>query len=353
MPRRDASDRRSLPVAEWPDADQLAWSIAIAEGDILDGRGPASHWADITKRTNIRHYGRWLAYLTQHGILAPETAPADRITAETVRRYNAHLESIVAPRTRLSMLVGLKVMIKAMAPGRDWRWLQDVCNHVQRNAPPSRDKRSRMRPSGEIFAAAIEHMRGVDLSTGFIRSAIAYRDALMLALAAARPLRVRNLAAIEIGRHLVCLDDRWLLAIPAEETKTQQPIEFYLPKAILPWLHRYLEEVRPMFPGAAATPHLWLGMTGGPIDREAVSSRISKLTKRLFGKSINAHLLRDCAATSLAHVSADAARAAAPLLGHRYFTTTERFYIQANNLEASRRHNAILEEIRAELEVDK
>jgi integrase/recombinase XerD len=69
------------------------------------------------------------------------------------------------------------------------------------------------------------------------------------------------------------------------------------------------------------------------------------LTERLFGTAINPHLLRDCAASSLALVSADMARAAAPLLGHRHFATTERYYIQANDLEASRRLNEIIAEI--------
>ncbi len=44
------------------------------------------------------------------------------------------------------------------------------------------------------------------------------------------------------------------------------------------------------------------------------------------------------------------ARAAAALLGHRHFSTTERFYIQANNLAASRRHGDTLDQIKAALE---
>lgn len=82
-------------------------------------------------------------------------------------------------------------------------------------------------------------------------------------------------------------------------------------------------------------------------DSHAVYHRLTKLTRCLFGTPINPHLLRDCAASSLAAVSADTARAAAPLLGHRHFSTTERYYIQADNLAASRRLGSILNRLKA------
>ena len=129
--------RRALPLVEWPRADQAAWSAAVTPGDIFDAGGRAAHWAPRTKLTNLQHYGRWLGYLTWTGELQAEDQPPDRVTREAVRVYNRHLESLVAPRTRLSMLVGLKVMMQAMVPERNWRWLQDVCNRIQINAKPS------------------------------------------------------------------------------------------------------------------------------------------------------------------------------------------------------------------------
>ncbi len=85
-------------------------------------------------------------------------------------------------------------------------------------------------------------------------------------------------------------------------------------------------------------------------DPRDVYQRITRLTRRLFGTPINPHLLRDCAASSLAVVSPEVARAAAPLLGHRHFSTTERYYIQADNLAASRRLGSILDKLKAAAE---
>jgi site-specific recombinase XerC len=350
MARPVAPMRRALPVSEWPLIDRQAWMTAQMTGDVFDDEGRAAHWATRTRQTNEQHYGRWLGYLRWTGTFNAAAAPADRVTRETVRAYNRHLASIVAARTRLSMLVGLKVMMQAMAPDRNWRWLQEACNRVQINAKPSRDKRKRMRPTAEIFAAASTELEQLPRTGLSVKQALAYRDALMLALLAARPLRVKNFSALELGRHLVDLEGGWLITIPAEETKTHQPVSFELPEPLLPWFERYLSAVRPLFPHAAESSRLWLGKEGVLHDARSVYQRIMKLTRRLFGTPINPHLLRDCAASSLAAVSSDMARAAAPLLGHRQFSTTERFYIQADYLAASRRHGATLDQIKAALE---
>lgn len=343
--------RRAIPFADWPCLDQEAWQEAIADGDVFDGRGPAAHWAARTKQTNIQHYGRWLGWQVWSGQLITNTVPADRVTPKVVRAYHRHLTGLVAPRTVLSLLVGLKVTIAAMAPDRSWHWLQDLCNRVQRRAKPKTDKRSRIRPTGEIYVAALRELEVASSGTLSLHQAVHYRDALILALMAAWPLRVRNATAIELGRHLIRINDRWLLTIPGEETKNHQPLEYFLPDDLCPWLEYYLATVRPVFPGAAQSNTLWLNQYGPVTSPRFLYLRVVKLTKRLFGVAINPHLLRDCAASSLALVSADMARAAAPLLGHRHFTTTERYYIQANDLEASRRLNEIIAEITCTVEL--
>ena len=342
--------RRSLPYDEWPEIDRRAWNEAVAEGDLLDGRGPVAHWAKRTKETNIQHYGRWLGYLLWNDQLTSGERPPDLVRPETVQAYIAHLRAIVAPRTVLSMLVGLKEVIRAMAPEENWRWLQDACNRIQVTAKPRTDKRSKIRPTPEIFAVATAELEALPMGSLSMAEALLYRDALMLALLAARPLRVRNIASLELDRHLVKTDEAWLITIPAEETKTKQPLTFFVPDLLQPWLERYLEEVRPLFPNPDASTLLWLGKDGPPTNQRFVYQRITKLTERFFGTAINPHLLRDCAASSLASVSPDMARAAAPLLGHRHFSTTERYYIQANHLEASRKVNAILDQLKASLE---
>ena len=83
------------------------------------------------------------------------------------------------------------------------------------------------------------------------------------------------------------------------------------------------------------------------LSRREVYHCIVGTTERLLGVPINPHLFRDCAATSLSLVSTGAARAAAPLLGHRFFSTTERHYVRAKQLDASRKLNGVLSSLKS------
>ena len=66
----------------------------------------------------------------------------------------------------------------------------------------------------------------------------------------------------------------------------------------------------------------------------AIYDRIRAQTKQHFGVALNPHLFRDAAATTLATADPAHVRLAAPLLGHRTFTTTERYYQKARAQEA-------------------
>lgn len=331
--------RLILPLEDWPETDRRTWAAAIRTGDILDGWGPAAHWRPATRWTNIEHYGRWLGYLAGIDALVRDVSPEVRVTPEAVTSYLASLQARIAPRTVTSAMVGLKVMMKVMAPHKNWQWLADVCNRLNRTTQPSKDKRSRMRSTGEIVEGALSGLDKLD-GTALTRRLhrVAYRDHLMLALMSLRPLRLRNFAGLRIGCDFVRVAGRWQIDIPGPDTKTGQPLLFDVPQVLLPYVATYLERVRPTFIAKilTATDFLWLGFEGRPLTAHSVYLRFIFLTERLFGRSINPHLLRDCAATTLSTRSVEDALAAAPLLGHGSFATTERHYIRANQLEASR-----------------
>ncbi len=348
MTRIVDTKRRAMPFVEWPEADQKAWALATTEAHPFDEGGNASHWAERTKQTNIQHYGRWLGWLQFTNRLDTAYTPADRVTEAQIRDYHIHLVSLgVAPRTLLSMLVGLKVTIKAMAPNNSWLWLQNICNRIQRNAPYRTNKRDRLLPTRRIVEASLERMDTIRLDpTLNITGAIAYRDALMLALLAARPLRIKNFTALDLNHHVQRLEQGWRITIPPKEVKNRILLEFHIPERILPYFERYLHLVRPVFPDAETSGQLWLGKKGASFNASTVRQRIIRLGQSLFGVHLNPHLLRDCAATSLADHSSSAARTATALLGHTQTSTTERYYIHADQLDASRKVNAILDRLK-------
>jgi hypothetical protein len=76
--------------------------------------------------------------------------------------------------------------------------------------------------------------------------AIRYRDGLMIALLAFIPLRRKNLAALEIGRHLIRESNGWFVIVLRTETKKNSScIEFAIPELLIPYLAAYLDIVRP------------------------------------------------------------------------------------------------------------
>jgi hypothetical protein len=73
-----------------------------------------------------------------------------------------------------------------------------------------------------------------------LRRASRFRNGLIVALLARRALRLKNFAAIAIGRHLVGREERYALLFPAGEMKNKQPYEVMIPDGLVGPLERYL-----------------------------------------------------------------------------------------------------------------
>jgi site-specific recombinase XerD len=174
------------------------------------------------------------------------------------------------------------------------------------------------------------------------------RDGLMIALLAARPLRIENFATLQIGKHLRATSSGFLLDIPGEETKSGRPIETFVPEMLCPWLSIYLEEYRPNLLRGRQSSYLWVHNTGHSYQPGSLSQRISKLTARALGVAISPHLFRDCAATTIATDDPEHVLIIASILGHTTLKTAERHYNHAQGLEANRRIQATLKSIRSQ-----
>jgi len=338
-----------LPHHAWPEVDQIVWGELFREGDVLDGRGSAAHWAPATRRSNHQHYARWLGWLAQ---ARPEELLRDpllRITPDAVRAYAEGIITRIAPRTVASSLIGLKVVARALAPEADWCWLSDLVNRVNTWAVPSRDPQARLVPIEQVYQCCLRELERLSQTALKRRlDRVAYRDTLITALLSAAPVRLRNLAMITTDRHLGRSGDHFVLRFASGETKNRQPLALDLPASLNPFIDTYLERVRTTFLKDGSNAHLWLGFEGTLLTAHSIYGRILMVTERLLGQAINPHAFRACAATSLSLRSPAEARLAAPLLGHRYFATTERHYLRAQQLDASRTVSQALARITSE-----
>jgi integrase len=226
----------------------------------------------------------------------------------------------------------------------DWTWIRHIAARVRARHVPVRDKRGRMIGDEELVELGLMLMETAETRTTDRLRTIAFRDGLLIALLAMRPaMRRRNITAIELDRHLRLLGDTWIVAFAEGETKTGAALEFPWPEILLTPLEEWLARWRPMLlqrKGRWTRPvgkALWLSSHGSPMTQQSIYDRIVKRTREAFGKPINPHLFRDCAATTLAYADPQHIGVAAPLLGHRSFQTTERYYLQARMGEAGRR----------------
>ena len=74
---------------------------------------------------------------------------------------------------------------------------------------------------------------------------IRYRDGLIIALLIACPVRIKNLANLVIGQHLVFDGDAYRLKLSAAETKAGRPYLGSVPPELTPYIDGWLQVRRP------------------------------------------------------------------------------------------------------------
>jgi integrase/recombinase XerD len=343
--------RRCLKVPEWPEWDQRLWVIIFQPGDILDGDiGAGFHWKEATRQKYRKGYGRWLTFLITTHQFDAAVPPTDRITPERVTAYMEQLRQDIAPWTVWGRVAELLAVAKAFAPDHDWSWLRRIVRYLETNSQDSKNKQPRLRPAAEIAAWAYQRMDAIITNPPDRDPASRYRDALMIGLLITCPaMRLGNLTMIRINQHLKRTSDGYRLIFTADETKTDKPLSISAPESLTPYMEYYLDSVRPVLLQSRDWDHLWITRYGEPMKSRTIYGRITTITKRAFGVSINPHLFRDCAVTTVAIDDPEHIGIAAPLLGHTDPRTTEKHYIQANALVAGRRLRKSVDALRKKL----
>jgi hypothetical protein len=184
-----------------------------------------------------------------------------------------------------------------------------------------------------------------------------FRDGLLIAVPASRPLRVKNLLMTELGNHLILGSGQITVQFKASEMKGKHACRTTWPKALREPLHRYLAEVRPILIAAVgpgnvahhlrpAGAMLWIAQGGGPITAGGLQKPLKRHTMVRFGHSVNAHLFRDAVASTITNRDQAHASYAAQLLGHSTSRTTERNYFIADSGPALAQHHDLIAAIR-------
>jgi integrase/recombinase XerD len=350
----DQISRKCLHIHEWPEIDQELWCWTALPGGVLDedtGRG--ANWREPTRDLVRKSYGRWLSFLMSTGRLDTSITPADRISRDNVYAYVTCLQEQVKPWTVWSYILRLWCVAKMFTPDDDWEWLYILIAKLNRLCLASRNKRGRMQSPEKIANWAFDRLD--ELDAGWMRDgmeALAYRNALMVAILVHCPIRLRNLVMIRINRHLKKVQDRYQLDYEPSEVKTNRYLSCVLPLELSPYINNWIQDWRPLLLRDQAIDAFWIGRRGAPIKEGGVYGCVIDTTKAAFGTSINPHLFRDIAATWVVDMAPANVGITSTMLGHVNPKTTEDHYIQANQSVAGARYRKSVDTLRRQLVAD-
>jgi hypothetical protein len=190
---------------------------------------------------------------------------------------------------------------QVLAPGRDFTWLTEIEKDLALVMQP-RSKFHRVVYSYVLLEAGMTLMAEADAAAH--RSALArarqFRNGLMVALLAIHLIRLKNFAALEIGRSFKKINDTWWIVLSALETKESRPDERAVDACLTTWIDRYLNIHRPVLARTGDPPTaLWLSSNdGGAMSYSGVERVISETTLATIGIDVSPHMFRTAAAST-------------------------------------------------------
>ena len=242
----------------------------------------------------------------------------------------------------------LRRITQLIAPKRDVGWLVEI----------ERELFSAMRPKSKwdrVVLAEVTIEAGLTLIAEAetakklpkLTRARMVRNGLMIALLAHYPIRLKNYAALSIGRSIVKIDKVWWIILTAAETKEkradERPIEDYLGDLI----DKYLETYRPILArGKEAGSALWLAMDGKAMAECSVREVITGTTRSTLGVPINPHMFRAAGVTTAAIHAGHKPHLGSAILHHTHPVVTQENYNRASCVSASKAYGNLTRQFR-------
>jgi hypothetical protein len=190
---------RSLPIAEWPQADRLGWAQACQPTQRLRRGGAASHLAPVSRIDIANRYGLYLDFLQRNGRLDPAMGATTLVTPDNVNAFIAELQARVRSVTVWNSVYKLRRAAQLIAPGVDFGWLTEIEKDIALVMVP-RSKADRLVLTERLVEAGLTLFREAEMfgKTALAR-AVGVRNGLLIALLALHPIRIKNFAALTIA----------------------------------------------------------------------------------------------------------------------------------------------------------
>jgi integrase len=128
--------------------------------------------------------------------------------------------------------------------------------------------------------------------------AVTAQLAVAIAILQAVPIRIKNLACLDLEEHFIEQGNRVYVLIPGEEVKNERPYQLELPGKVADLIAWYCTDYRDLLVKGPTTA-LFPGEKGGPKKPSTLGVQITKRVQAYLGLPVNPHLFRHIAAKLL------------------------------------------------------
>ena len=178
------------------------------------------------------------------------------------------------------------------------------------------------------------------------REAKALQTAVAIEILIFAPVRISNLASIDVTRHLITVSNASKtvhLRFPADEVKNRLYLEFPLPEDTRELIELYRKAALPLL-GERHSPFLFPGkIPGRPMTNAGLGQNIKQMVHRFTGLEMPPHRFRHAIGKIFLDQHPGQYEVVRRLLGHKNIATTIVFYAGAEGAAAARHyHQTIL-----------
>ena len=325
---------RSLPVAEWPQADRREWEKACRPAVRLEPGGRASHFAEASLKDFAGRYGAYLGSLQRRGVLNLKAAAAAQVTRCNVKAYIGELKARVSSVTIWNCIYKLRRASQLLSPKIDFAWLIEVEQQLALVMTP-RSKFDRLVLTERLLEAGLVLIAEAKKSAkNDFERAQGIRNGLMIVIQGLTHIRLKNFVALEIGETFKEVKNSWWVCVPGGSTKNKRCIEKRIPDDFNHVIELYLNWARPiLMRSSGQEDSLWISSrTGKRFTYKNLGTLISKITLRTLGVDVSPHLFRTSAASTAALRMPEFPYLASALLGHADPPAADKHYKLATSL---------------------
>ena len=192
-------------------------------------------------------------------------------------------------------------------------------------------------------------LKEIDPERPTVSDAVLVQSALAVAILLLAPMREKNLASLDLDRHLHRVsEDVAYVVIPAHEVKNERDLEYPLRPRTLELLDLYLKTYRPLLLKGVNSAKLFVSWSGRQKALAALGAQIAKFIREWLGLNVNAHLFRHLAGYMFLRQHPGEYEPVRQLLGHRSLATTIAFYTGLEHADSFRRYDEVLDGYREE-----